>query len=156
MLDLFAGSGALGLEALSRGAAFAILVDQDPKATAGIRKNISALAAQEITEVWTRRVGSALQELEKREERFDWIFADPPYGKGEDVRLLSRIGGKERALLRNGGLFVIEVSSRAPLAPDTGTLELERERTLGGTSLRFYRQNDENPTRGESEDGRDT
>lgn len=144
VLDLFAGSGAIGLEALSRGAEFSIFIDQDPRATAGIRRIISELAAQEWTEVWTRRVGSSLQELQARGESFDWIFADPPYGTGDDLRLLARLGGEAAELLRPGGRFVLEVPRRGPAPADTGLLELERERELGGSALRFYRRSDEN------------
>ncbi|MEZ4648703.1 MAG: 16S rRNA (guanine(966)-N(2))-methyltransferase RsmD [Candidatus Eisenbacteria bacterium] len=164
VLDLFAGSGAIGLEALSRGADFAIFVDQDAKATNGIRRIVSALAAQEVTEVWTRRASSALQELSNRAEQFDWIFADPPYGKGEDLKVLTRIGDSGNLLLRPGGWLLLEVPSHAPVPADTGALDLERERTVGGTTLRFYRRvegtegspSSSGDTPQDTEDSRDT
>ena len=145
VLDLFAGSGALGLEALSRGAVFALFVDEDPRATAGIRRTISELAAGEFTQVWTRRVGSSLGALRARGEQFDWIFADPPYGTGDDLRVFARLGGTECSLLRPGGWLVLEVPRRAPAPEETGVLTLERERELGGSALRFYCRSRENP-----------
>lgn len=140
VLDLYAGSGALGLEALSRGASFAIFVDQDARATAGIRRLVSELAAEELCEVWTRRVGSALGELRARDRAFDWIFADPPYDRGEENKVLARLGGDDGAILRAGGWLVLETPRQSAAPVTAGSLFLERTRDLGGSSLRFYRQ----------------
>ena len=151
VLDLFAGSGALGLEALSRGAVFALFVDQDPRATAGIRRTVSELAAEEFTQVWTRKVGPSLGALRNRGDVFDWIFADPPYGTGDDLRVLNRLGAADRSLLRPGGRLVLEVPRRAPSPEDTGVLIPERERELGGSALRFYRRSEDNPDTAQGE-----
>jgi len=75
--DLYAGSGALGLEALSRGAAFAFFVDQDPRAIAAIRENLAAFGATDRARIVARAIQAATPD-----EPFDLVFADPPYGVG--------------------------------------------------------------------------
>jgi 16S rRNA (guanine966-N2)-methyltransferase len=86
--DLYAGSGALGLEALSRGAAFACFVDQDPRAIAAIRANVEALGARERTQILAHSADS----LPPRQP-FDLIFADPPYASGSGSAALEQILG---------------------------------------------------------------
>lgn len=80
-LDLFAGSGSLGLEALSRGMEKAIFIDKNRQAIHTIHKNITALNLQNRTEVYLNHADRALNALEKRKLPFDLIFIDPPYGK---------------------------------------------------------------------------
>ena len=82
--DLYAGSGALGLEALSRGAAFACFVEQDPRAIAAIRANVEALGAGERSRILAR----SAQALPP-EQPFDIVFADPPYGAGSGSAALT-------------------------------------------------------------------
>src|SRR6185437_4293863 len=80
VLDLFAGSGALGLEALSRGARFCLFVEESAAARAAIRRNVEAFGLTGATKIWRRdaaKLGAA-----GRIEPFDLIFCDPPYGKG--------------------------------------------------------------------------
>lgn len=80
-LDLFAGSGAMGIEALSRGAECAVFVEQNKKAVACIQENLAHTRLAEHAEVMHRDVLTALRVLEGRGESFDYIFMDPPYGK---------------------------------------------------------------------------
>jgi 16S rRNA (guanine966-N2)-methyltransferase len=87
VLDLFAGSGALGLEALSRGARFCLFVEDSAEARAAIRRNVEALGLTGVTKIWRRdatRLGPA-----GRIEPFGLIFCDPPYGKGFGTRALA-------------------------------------------------------------------
>ena len=87
VLDLFAGSGALGLEALSRGARFALFVDDQPAARAVIRRNVEALGLTGTTKIWRRdatKLGDA-----GRLAPFDLVFCDPPHGKGLGERALA-------------------------------------------------------------------
>lgn len=79
VLDLFAGSGALGLEALSRGARFAVFVDKAALAHVALNRNIDALDMRSLTQVLRCDALAALRRLEKKEEIFDLIFLDPPY-----------------------------------------------------------------------------
>ena len=87
MLDLFAGSGALGVEALSRGARFCLFVEEGAAARAAIRRNVEALGLTGVTKIWRRdatKLGAA-----GRIEPFDLVFCDPPYGKGLGQRALA-------------------------------------------------------------------
>ncbi len=89
-LDLFAGSGAIGIEALSRGAAFAGFVEKNPKAAACIRENLNFTRLADRSTIWKTDVFSALQLLEG-EEPFDCVFMDPPYGKELEKRALEML-----------------------------------------------------------------
>ena len=86
VLDLFAGSGALGLEAMSRGARFCLFVEESADARASIRRNVEALSLTGVTKIW-RRDATKLGEAGTLAP-FDLIFLDPPYGKGLGLRAL--------------------------------------------------------------------
>ena len=92
VLDLFAGTGALGIEALSRGAAAAVFVEDHPGALKVLRRNLEALGLTEMTTVWPLPVAAALKKLAGRGEGFGLAFLDPPYGGGEAVMALSDPG----------------------------------------------------------------
>lgn len=81
VLDLFAGSGSLGIEALSRGMEFGIFVDKHPKAVHTIDENLRLLKLEDCTEVYRAEASRALQATAKRELKFDLLLLDPPYGK---------------------------------------------------------------------------
>jgi 16S rRNA (guanine966-N2)-methyltransferase len=103
VLDLFAGSGALGLEALSRGARFALFVEDDSAARAAIRRNVETLGLTGVTKIW-RRDATRLGEAGTLQP-FDLIFCDPPYGKGLGEKALAAaiaggwVGGEAVAAL---------------------------------------------------------
>lgn len=131
VLDLFAGTGALGLEALSRGAAHVTFVDDGTKARALLRENVSRARAQGIAKVWRRdatRLGDA------RGQRFDLVFLDPPYGKGLGERALS--AAQDGGWLSPGATIVWEES--APQAPPPGFILLDTRR-YGDTHLTLLR-----------------
>src|SRR5581483_9697067 len=125
VLDLFAGTGALGLEALSRGAQRALLVDVD---TSIAEKNAKALGLK--AELLRMPVDRALEQLRKRGERFDLVFSDPPYAdeRGRDVLEAAR------PLLNPGGRIVIEHSKREAM-PEEGRID---ERRFGDTVVSIY------------------
>ena len=134
VLDLFAGTGALGIEALSRGAAFALFVDTGAEARALIRRNVEALSLQGRSKLFRRDaadLGSA-----RTLAPFGLAFADPPYGHG--------LAGRALAAARTGGwlapdaLVVVEEAAGAPFDPGPGFV-LADERTHGDTILRFLR-----------------
>jgi len=110
VLDLFAGTGALGLEALSRGAACAVLVESGRGALAALRRNVEALGAS----AWILPMDyrSAVRRLRAAARRFDLVFLDPPYGRG----LAAAAGGEVAAagLLAPGAVVVVEDAARAP------------------------------------------
>src|SRR5512147_1031835 len=87
VLDLFAGTGALALEALSRGARYAVLIEDDAAARAAIRRNVEALCLTGVTKIW-RRDATSLGEAGTLQP-FDLVFCDPPYGKGLGERALA-------------------------------------------------------------------
>ena len=126
VLDLFAGSGALGLEALSRGAAEATFVEEDPRAIAALRKNVESLgAAERVTIVRTDAV-RLVKTLEAG--AFDIAFADPPYEKGLATAVADRWLAAAFA-----HILGVEHSPREPL-PDEGDT-----RRYGDTAITFYR-----------------
>jgi 16S rRNA (guanine966-N2)-methyltransferase len=122
VLDLFAGTGALGIEAISRGAVFTLFVDNGAEARALLRNNVEALALGGVTKVY-RRDATDLG-LAHPMEPFSLVFLDPPYGKG--------LAEKALASLRDGGwlkpkaLLVVEEAKAAAFAAPDGYEELER------------------------------
>jgi 16S rRNA (guanine(966)-N(2))-methyltransferase RsmD len=137
-LDLFAGSGAVGIEAASRGARRVLCVEEDPRAVRTLRENVDALggAVGEGT-IAARRLplprGLAFL-VEASEPAFDLIFADPPYVFTAYERLIEELA----PLLAAGGEAAVEHSARAPLPERVGALARTGERRYGETALSFY------------------
>ncbi len=123
VLDLFAGTGALGLEALSRGASFALFVDAAAEARAVIRSNVEALGFTGTTKIF-RRDATQLGDMGPGQP-YGLVFCDPPYGKGlaEAALLSARAGG----WLGPDALLVVEEKAGAFVVPE-GFQELERRR----------------------------
>lgn len=122
VLDLFAGTGALGLEALSRGAAFALFVDDAAEARALLRENIAALGLAGVTRVFRRdaaKLGAAHPLAP-----FSLAFLDPPYGQGLAEQALA--GARAGAWLTPDALVVVEEAAKAGFAAPEGFDELER------------------------------
>jgi 16S rRNA (guanine966-N2)-methyltransferase len=134
VLDLFAGTGALGLEAISRGAAFALFVDEGAEARALLRANVEALGLGGVTRIFRRdatRLGPAHPLAP-----FSLVFLDPPYGKGLAARALTaaRLGG----WLTHDALIVVEEATSARFVAPEGFTEAER-RGYDDTELIFLR-----------------
>ena len=122
VLDLFAGTGALGLEALSRGAAFALFVDDAAEARALLRENIAALGLAGVTRVFRRdatKLGAAHPLAP-----FSLAFLDPPYGQGLAEQALA--GAQAGGWLAQDALVVVEEAAKAGFAAPAGFDELER------------------------------
>jgi 16S rRNA (guanine966-N2)-methyltransferase len=135
VLDLFAGSGALGLEALSRGAAFALFVDDGAEARALIRANVEALGLGGVTRVFRRdatRLGPA-----HPVEPFALVFADPPYGHGDAEKALA--AARDGGWLAPEALVVVEEAVAAKFAAPEGFAEIER-RDYDDTEVIFLRR----------------
>lgn len=134
VLDLFAGTGALGIEAVSRGAAFTLFVDNGAEARALLRNNVEALGLGGVTKVYRRdatNLGPAYPM-----EPFSLAFLDPPYGRGlADKALVSLREGK---WLTSGALVVVEETTTAAFSPPEGFEELER-RAYDETEFVFLR-----------------
>lgn len=105
-LDLFAGSGSLGIEALSRGMEQGIFVDRHPKAVHIIKENIKQLHLEERTEIFRADAFRALKACNNRKLQFDLIFLDPPYQKMSYERLLEEIG--TYSLIKPSGMIYCE------------------------------------------------
>jgi 16S rRNA (guanine966-N2)-methyltransferase len=133
VLDLYAGSGALAFEALSRGASGAVLVEQGRDALAAIRENARALDAEGLVRIVAGKVDRA---LEKLEGPFGVVFADPPYA---DVRAAAFAGILANAarIVAPGGALVLEHGS-ADAPPEVPGLALDRSRRHGDTTLSLY------------------
>ena len=131
VLDLFAGSGALGLEAMSRGAASVVFVDDDANAVMTIRRN--AVRVVPDSERWRIMPMQAMRALRALRGTFDIVLVDPPYdrGAGDELRLMM-----QKSLLHSDGIAVIEHTSQsAPALPDS--LEVVKKAKYGDTALTF-------------------
>jgi 16S rRNA (guanine(966)-N(2))-methyltransferase RsmD len=137
VLDLYAGTGALGLEALSRGASRAVLVDASREGQELCRKNAELTGFTARAEVIGSKVDRALDALEARRDAFSLILADPPYASLAEGWLVERLALSP--LLASGGRLVIESDRRTP-APPLGGWELVDERSMGDTVFRILRR----------------
>jgi 16S rRNA (guanine966-N2)-methyltransferase len=134
VLDLFAGTGALGIEAASRGAAFALFVDDGAEARALIRENVAALGLGGVTRIFRRdatKLGPA-----HPVEPFSLAFLDPPYGKGLATAAL--VSARQGGWLTHGALIVVEEAAKSAFALPAGFSELER-RVYDDTQFVFGR-----------------
>jgi 16S rRNA (guanine966-N2)-methyltransferase len=134
VLDLFAGTGALGIEAISRGAAYVQFVDDGVEARSLLRNNTEALGLGGITRIFRRdatKLGAA-----QTMEPFSLVFADPPYGKGLAEKAL--VSAREGGWLKPNALIVVEEAADAGFKPPDGFEELER-RQYDDTEFVFLR-----------------
>ena len=136
VLDLFAGTGALTLEALSRGAAGAVLVDEDGAALGVLRENLESLGIKERVRVLALPVAGALRKLAAQGARFSLIFLDPPYGRGWAQKTLKAL--EASGLLMPDASIVAEHSHREALLEHLGGLCLIQTRRYGDTQVAFY------------------
>ena len=134
VIDVFAGTGALALEALSRGASFALLVDDGAEARAAIRDNVESLGLGGVTRVYrrdARKLGMA-----PTGEPFDVAFLDPPYGRGLAELALACL--RDGGWLRAGAPVVVEEAARAVVSVPAG-YTLAEERAFGDTRVTILR-----------------
>jgi 16S rRNA (guanine966-N2)-methyltransferase len=129
VLDLYAGSGALAIEALSRGAREATLVDSSPAAVAAIRRNLAALELD--GEVRRQSVHAFIESASRDGRQYDLVFADPPYRLASSLRASGLAG-----LLASGARVVAESDRRTPV--ELERVELVDERRYGDTLIRIY------------------
>lgn len=106
-LDLFSGSGAIGIEALSRGAAHAVFVEQSKKAMQCVRDNLQFTKLNDRAELYETDVMNALSRMENRRQ-FDYIFMDPPYDQYLEKKVLMYLN--DSTLLKEDGLIIVEAS----------------------------------------------
>jgi 16S rRNA (guanine966-N2)-methyltransferase len=141
VLDLFAGSGAVGLEALSRGARLATFVEVHAPACRLIEKNLRLCGLYEHAAVWCDDVLNVLPTLKKRGQTFDVIFLDPPYRTALVEDALRQLGDGQ--LLSESGQVIAEHFFKRELAERSGGLCRVRVARFGDVALSFYRVEDQ-------------
>lgn len=132
VLDLFAGTGALGLEALSRGAAYGVFIEESAEGRGLIRTNVEAFGLSGCTKIF-RRDATRLGEAGTLAP-FDLVFADPPYGKGFGELALA--AARDGGWLKPGALCLVEEAAATPFQPPAG-FTLDERRDYGDTTVAF-------------------
>jgi 16S rRNA (guanine(966)-N(2))-methyltransferase RsmD len=134
--DLFAGSGALGLEAVSRWGGEAVLVDRSPEAVRGLKENINRLGFGERCRVIRRDLARGLGFLAEQGSSFDLIFLDPPYGRGWCEKIVPPL--LTLPLLSWEGVLVLEHDLEEPVPEQVGEWSVADRRRYGRTRVSFY------------------
>lgn len=137
VLDLYAGSGAVGLEALSRGAGHATFVEREARAAGALRHNVEVLGVGPRARLVRGDVVRELGRLAAAGERFDVVFLDPPYQQGLVRAPLARLG--EGSVTAPGAIVVAQHFTKEPLPERIGCLAAYRARRFGETTLTFFR-----------------
>ena len=132
--DLFAGTGALGIEALSHGASFCLFVDDAAESRALIRENVEALALTGASKIWRRDATTLGPMAAGAGGPFDLVFLDPPYRKGLIAPALASL--RDGGWLADGALLVAEIAEDEDIPPTDGVRQLD-ERTYGDTRVLF-------------------
>jgi 16S rRNA (guanine966-N2)-methyltransferase len=136
VLDLFAGAGGVGLEALSRGAAHATFVERDRRALAALRGNVATLGVPDRVRVMGEDVQRALERLGREGARFDVVFLDPPYESDLGEAALARVG--VGGLTAPGAVVIAQHLTKHAPADVVGVLASFRTRRFGETTLTFF------------------
>lgn len=136
-LDLFAGTGGLGIEALSRGIESSVFVDMEPKSIDTIRMNLKATGFESRAEVYRNDAGRAISALEKRGRAFDLVFLDPPYRMKHGDELMTTMADK--GLLQDDALIVLEHESSYTYPEEIPGFRRLRQALYGETAISIYR-----------------
>ncbi|MFM1650715.1 16S rRNA (guanine(966)-N(2))-methyltransferase RsmD [Brevibacillus sp. B_LB10_24] len=135
-LDLYAGTGGLGIEALSRGADKAVFVDADPKAVSIVKQNLAALKLEGRSEIYRIDAARALRALAKRQLVFELVFLDPPYAKQQIAQELQVL--QESGLLSSECRIVAEHDAGVILPERVGDCAVQRIASYGDTAVTIY------------------
>lgn len=135
-LDLYAGTGNVGIEALSRGAERAVFVEKDRRVVEVLVENLALAGVSARARVMRVSALAAIRKLGSNGEKFDLIFLDPPYSLGAEGKVLNEIA--VNALCRQTGLVIVESPKDRELPVVRGLVKVRRER-YGDTALTFYR-----------------
>jgi len=138
VLDLFAGSGALGLEALSRGCREVVFIERDRRSLACLLRNVEALGVAAASQAFLKNTGLALVILAKKGRKFDIVLADPPYHKGLAKKTLQTLGGG--GILAPHSFVVIEHGRQEALPREQGVLRLFRQSRYGMILVSYYQR----------------
>lgn len=135
-LDLFAGSGGLSIEAVSRGIERAVLIDRQYAAIKTIQENVAVTKAPDRFEILKRDANQALKALAARQERFDLVFFDPPYAQQKIIQQMQRL--RDLELLTPRARVVCETDQNARLPEDVAGFDFVEQRNYGITVLTIY------------------
>jgi 16S rRNA (guanine966-N2)-methyltransferase len=138
-LDLFAGTGAVGIEAMSRGAAEVTFVESSPKAAELIAKNLRSLGILGQFEILKMDVAAAVRKLEAAGKSADFVFLDPPYGLQDAYNNALRLLGQS-SLLQPATVVVVEHDRRFEPGGESGLLKRYRKLEQGDAALSFYKR----------------
>ena len=137
ILDLFAGTGSLGIECLSRGASSAIFVDVSKESINIVKSNIKKARVENESTILNLDFKNAIERLKVQNKKFDIIFMDPPYYKNMFIDALSSID--DANLLDDDGIIVVEHDTKDKFEDKIGRLEKHKEKKYGNTTLTFYK-----------------
>jgi len=137
-LDIFSGTGSVGIEALSRGAGKAVFIEKERKAVAVIKKNLQIADFKEDARLICDDFEKALKRLEKENKSFDIIYCDPPYASDYYSKCLGEIGAGK--IFCAEGTLILEAFKKKKLPEKKGKLELTREKLYGDTRILYYRR----------------
>lgn len=135
-LELFAGSGSVGLEALSMGAQEVVFVENMRQSSLALEENIKSLGCQDRVQVICQDVFRAIENIRQKGRKFDLIFADPPYYKGTAEKILQTLG--ECDILQKSGYIIIQHFKKDSVSEKAGNLALWRQERYGDSVISFY------------------
>ncbi|MDD5711338.1 MAG: 16S rRNA (guanine(966)-N(2))-methyltransferase RsmD, partial [Smithellaceae bacterium] len=135
-LDIYAGSGSVGLEAISRGAARAVFIERDRKLASALEASLEELDFIGRGEVLCADMAKAIRTLATAEKSFDIVFADPPYGRGYLQDAIDVVG--DTSILSSGGAFILQHSTR-DTDWQSGSFEIIDQRRYGDTAVSFMK-----------------
>ncbi|WP_213650103.1 16S rRNA (guanine(966)-N(2))-methyltransferase RsmD [Paenibacillus sp. J23TS9] len=148
-LDLFAGTGGLAIEALSRGIDKAVFIDMDPKSIETVRANLKATKLEGQAEVYRNEAERALKVLEKRGISLDVVFLDPPYRMKNGDKLMQLM--HEKSMLKSGATIVLEHDSGYEYPGEFGHFSCIRHAVYGETAVSIYKYNENEAALSEDE-----
>ena len=140
VLDIFAGSGAYGLEALSRGADRVLFIEKATECCDVIRKNMGLLGSSEKCKIITEDAFRGLKALCKDNKMFDIVFSDPPFGMGMAKKTLIMISQYD--ILKPAGLLVVEHSASEKIPETEGNVSICKQKTYGDILISIFQKND--------------
>ena len=135
-LDLFGGTGGMGIEALSRGAKHVVFIDTNINSIKVLKGNLDKLNIKDNVEVFHTDYSAAIVKLYKYNKQFDIIFIDPPYSVGMAQDALEMIN--KNPILAQSGLIIVEHDSKDAMPQRVGNLYMYRSKQYGNTTLSFY------------------
>ena len=137
-LDLFAGSGAIGIEAISRGAQLAVFSDLNPKCTKIIKDNIEKARFEEMSQVYTADYKLVLKKLKEKGSKFDIVYVDPPYNKGFGIDAIDKIS--EYELLSDNGIIILETDTNEEVPDEIGYFKKYNYKRYGRNILNLFKR----------------